>query len=132
MRIFFRERLSNQIRGILASGMEAALDIHGEIQNVINSMECYANMIVAMSRVRQHQHYASIMRYVALCCKSILYLQNIRTLVKAAGRDMAGHAPPMDNVAIVVQRDCVAKRATRGMVVTDTWVLMDNMSVSKT
>ena len=75
------------------------------------------------------EHYALCR---VLCCKSILYFQNIRTLVKAAGRDMAGHAPPMDNVAIVVQRDCVAKRATRGMVVTDTWVLMDNMSVSKT
>ena len=72
------------------------------------------------------------MRYVALCCKSILYLQNISTLVKSAGWDLAGYAPPMDNVAIVVQRDCVAERATLGMVAMDTWVLMEDMSVSKT
>ena len=57
--------------------MEAALDIHGMIQTVINSMECYANMIVAMSRVRQHQHYASIMRYVACYVVNLSYISRI-------------------------------------------------------
>ena len=59
MRILLREKLSSQIRGIIASGMVAVQHSNGMIQIVIFSTEYSANMIVAMPIMETSTEFVS-------------------------------------------------------------------------